>query len=203
MDMIRIGLIGINTKEKDYLGLYLGKVLSMEHKVVLVTRQQSIMGGLEDYEYNETFRIVSHIPDTIEADYLIVNHQEFDRESYDCLFFITGPKQSEVSDNEPIFNKGLLENDCVIYHNIFEDSKINGKYLSNRLKIDPQKTKVLERPINEWDLIMEMENDYDQSIGMRHMSRDYRKLIYKMLQHSTGDKDKAIKRWQKKAKRSK
>ncbi|PKM56751.1 MAG: hypothetical protein CVU98_09615 [Firmicutes bacterium HGW-Firmicutes-3] len=201
--MIRIGLIGINTKEKDYLGLYLGKVLSMEHKVVLISRQQSIMSGLEDYEYNETFRIVSHIPDAIKADYLIVDALEFDRECHDCLFFITGPKESEVSDNEPIFNKGILEKDCVIYHNIFVDSKINGKYLSNRLKIDPKKINVLERPINEWDLIMEMENDYDQSIGMRHMSRDYQKLIYKMLQHSTGAKDKAIKKWLKKAKRSK
>jgi hypothetical protein len=203
MNMIRIGLIGINTKEKDYLGLYFGKVLSMEYKVVLISRQLSIMGGLEDYEYNDAFRIVSHIPDTFEADYLIVDELEFDRESYDCLFFITGPKQSEVSDNEPIFNNGILANDCVIYHNIFQDSKINGKYLSNRLKIDPKKIKVLERSINEWDLIMEMENDYDHSIGMQHMSRDYQKLIYKMLQHSTSDKDKAIKRWLKKAKRSK
>jgi len=201
--MIRIGLIGVSTKEKDYLGLYLGKVLSMEHKVVLVTKHQSLMGALEDYEHNESFRIVNQIPDVLEADYLIVNGVDVDRESYDRLFFITGPRQSEVTDNEPIFNKGILENDCVIYHNILVDSRINGKYLNNRFKIDPNKIKVLERPFNEWDWIMEMENDYDLSIWMGHMSHDYQKLIQRMIQHIMGSKDKAIKKWLNKSKRSK
>ncbi|MDF1616895.1 hypothetical protein [Petrocella sp. FN5] len=201
--MIRIGLIGVITKEKDYLGLYLGKVLSMEHKVVLVTKHQSLMGALEDYEHNEYFRIVNQIPDVLEADYLIVNGVDVDRESYDRLFFITGPRQSEVTDNEPIFNKGILENDCVIYHNILVDSRINGKYLNNRFKIDPNKIKVLERPFNEWDWIMELENDYDLSIWMGHMSHDYQKLIQRMIQHIMGSKDKAIKKWLNKSKRSK
>ena len=203
MTMIRIGLIGINTRAKDYLGLYLGKVLSMDHKVVLVTRQQSVMGGLEDYEHNETYRIVNHIPVGFEADYLIVDGVSLDRTSYDFLFFVTGPQLSEVTDNAWIFNKGILEKDCVIYHNILVDSTINGKYLSNRFKIDLGKIKVLERPSNEWDLTMDMENDYDQSIGMRHMSRDYQKLIHNMIQHCTDDKDKVIRKWLNKAKRSK
>ncbi|MCF8017951.1 MAG: hypothetical protein K9L62_01005 [Vallitaleaceae bacterium] len=201
--MMRIGLIGINTKEKDYLGLYLGKVLSMEHKVLLVTRQQNLMGALEDYEYNETFRIMSHRPDLVEADYLIMDEVELVRDNYDYIFFITGPNQSEVTYNETIFCKAILEKDCVIYHNILVDSKINSKYLNNRFKIDPKKIHVLERPLNEWDLMMEIENDYDLTIRMRHMSKDYQKLILKMIQQSTGNKDKAIKKWFKKARRCK
>lgn len=201
--MMRIGLVGANTKEKDYLGLYLGKVLSMEHKVLLVTRQQNLMGDLEDYEYNENFRIMSHRPDLVEADYLIMDEVELDRANYDYIFFITGPKQSEVTYNETIFCKAILEKDCVIYHNILVDSKINGKYLNNRFKIDPKKIHVLERPLNEWDLMMEIENDYDLTIRMRHMSKDYQKLILKMIQQSTGNKDKAIKKWLKKARRCK
>jgi len=201
--MIRIGLIGFRTKEKDYLGLYMGKVLSMEHKVVLMTRQLNIMDKLEDYEYNDTFRMLSRRPDTLEADYLIEDVEEYDRENYDYVFFITGPKQYEVTYNEPIFSKGVLENDCVIYHNILVDSKINVQYLNNRFKIDPKKIKVLERAINEWDLAMEMENDYEPSIEMRHMSKDYQQLIQKMIQHSTKNKDKTIKKWINKARRCK
>ena len=203
--MKRIAVYGKTTREKNFLMLYLSKVLSVEHKVVLLSERDLLLNEVDCVDYNDNFVINKHIEDKESTcDFKLIDltgvFEEDKTQAFDITYFVTSPYREDIEANEAII-KGLEMPYTVIFQNLIYDLKISTKYLSKRLKITKKTHKIYEQYLNDNDLGIHIENEYDGQIVMRHLSKDYKELLLQLILDIDLGFKKPSKKWLKKAMR--
>lgn len=206
--MKRIAVYGKTTREKNFLMLYLSKVLSVEHKVALICQQNFYLGDLESVHYNEHFVIRKNDNNDKDIDEpcdfriidLVSPAPQDVMPIYDLTYLVTSSYRSDIEDNEDVI-KGIETPFTVIFQNLVYDLKISTKYLCKRLKVSSKTYKIYEQYLNENDLGILMENEYDAQIDMKHLSKSYKQLLLQLILDIDMGYKNPSKKWLRKAMR--
>lgn len=198
---------GASTEEKRHLLMYLANILSVESTVVLITDETFMLGALQQVNYNDNFVLQKHGVDAdVDVDYLLVDQsqpivtEESEHRSSlkDAVtYFVVNPKRSVVEDSEPL-TAHISDSTTVIIQNLLFDTTISSKYLMRRLKIS-NKQKLYEVYLNDRDMCIQTENEYNESLAMRHLSSSYKKLLLNLLTDLDADYKKTGKQLLKQA----
>lgn len=201
---------GVRSREKQLLLLYIGKVLSSQSKVVMLTQGSIVQKTMSRVFYNDNY----HITDVAkvemnEVDYIVLDIDERAQKvaSLDLIeqrredgidLFISDKYPSDVEQNQPITK--TLKDDCmIIYLNLLYDSKISASYLSRCYKIDKKTHHIIKHYHNERDMVIHLENEYNESLEMKGLSKAYLKVVTEVIEVITETSTKEVKVWLKKA----
>ena len=179
--MKTIGLIGKPSRDKSYLMLYLGKLLAVGDHVIIVTDNQWFMPNLDSYEYSDQLHICKEISMNEAVDYTIIDVTSVSKTKYDIALYVSGIDRSTVEANVEMF-LGSEEADekVTIFQNVLLDGKINENYLCQRFGISPKSHKVKTLYLNDNDMAVNIENDYDETLDIRGLSKIYKKLLLEL-----------------------
>ena len=202
--MTTIGFIGCSSRDKTFLMMYLGKILSMNRSVCLVTEDQWMTPALKTFELNSNFSITGLKPEEDEVGYCLLDVTEKASVILNYSFFVSGIERSSVEQNKRIFEAfGLLEEKTYVFLNLIMDSKINEKYLCNKFALVIRQVEVLSQYSNDNDVSVMIENGYNEELDLKSMSKLYKKLLMTLLDKVADVPIKEQKRWMRLAERSK
>lgn len=213
----QIMVIGENIKEKTYFLLYLGKILSQQGKTIIITKNKSLIKDINPYEYipNMYIYYISHDEFKIKEQYdFLIYEVENDKTHIDHeqeIYFITNSEKTTIEKNKKllkdIYNKAEVRLPIeIIYINLYYDSKINEKYLTNYFQDVLNETEIVNShkiPFNDIDAITNMENEYDNKLIIKTLSKEYKKVLYNVANQIMNIEPKKFKKLVKIAERSK
>ena len=176
-----IGVIGQPSRDKSYLMLYLGKLLAVTEKVVVITENQWFISNLESYEHSDHLFIGKEAPDDEEASYTLIDVQGAREARYDVALYISGIDRGTVEANVEIFG-GCVSADeqRTIFLNVLMDGKINEDYLCQRFGISQKSHQVRTLYLNDNDMAVNIENGYNDALDLRGLSKVYKKLLLEL-----------------------
>ena len=202
--MKTIGFIGQANRDKSYLMMYMGKILSQGGHVSLMTSDQWLMPELTTYEYNPNFLIGEIGPDVLASDYLLLDITDNCSLALDLVVYVSGIERNTVEINKKLFEAGNdAQAEIYIFQNVLMDGKINEKYLCLRLGISSKSHQVMCQYLNDNDLAVNIENGYNERIHIKELSKGYKKLLLELTRSCSNAGMKTTKRWLKSAERSK
>lgn len=202
--MKTIGFIGQSNRDKSYLMMYLGKILSQGGHVSLMTKDQWLMPELATYEYSPTFLIGKIGPSVLASDYLLLEITNNCSLAIDLMVYVSGIERNTVEFNKKLFETAKVAPvEIYLFQNVLMDGKINEKYLCQRLDIDRKSQQVMCQYLNDNDLAVNIENGYNERIHMKDLSKGYKKLLLELTSSCSDASIKTSRRWLKSAERSK
>ncbi len=201
--MKSIGFIGQGSREKSFLMMYLGKLLSGNGKVTIITEDQWFIPALGIFEYSPRLSIEKKEPDDLDMEYLLLDITELYEGMIDIAFYLTGIQKETVDFNTHMFNLCEAAGEkAFIFQNMLMDGKINDRYLCRRMGIDPRHQKVWCQYLNDNDLAVNVENVYDERLDMKPLSKSYKRLLMDMTGLCDDSGKRVHKRWLSEAERS-
>lgn len=202
--MKTIGFVGCTTRDKSFFMMYICKILSIEHKVVLVTENQWFINELTIFEYNDNFEIYGNSEsDKIEADYVIIDIDQPQENEYDHLYLLSSARRDDVLKNKTLIEEMELSDYGVIFQNIIIDSKIGIRYLVAKLDINIKEHKIHTQYFSDIDEAAHIENEYNERLDIRNLSKDYKHLLLLIISEWVEIKPRERRKWLRKAERSK
>lgn len=211
--MKEIVAIGKPIKEKVYFLLYLGKILSQQGKTLLITEAKELKQQVDPFEYIKNLYISNtNASDSTKYQYIINDTQniiKFNEEK--DLYLITNSEKEVISENkqllQDIYNKNKVRMPVeIIYMNLYCDSKINEKYLTNYFQNVLHEKEIMNKykiPFDDLDAITTLENEYDNKLILKTLSKNYKKVLYKVASQTLDIPDKQLRKVLKQAERSK
>lgn len=211
--MKEIVAIGKPIKEKVYFLLYLGKILSQQGKTLLITKAKELKQDIDPFEYSKNLYISNtKAIHNMKYQYIINDTQKiikFNEEK--DLYLITNSEKEVISENkqllQEIYNKNKVRMPVeIIYMNLYYDSKINEKYLTNYFQNVLHEKEIMNKykiPFDYLDAITTLENEYDNKLILKTLSKNYKKVLYKVASQTLDIPDKQLKKVVKQAERSK
>lgn len=201
--MTTIGFIGSASRDKTYLMMYLGKVLSMDSLVCLVTEDQWMTPLLATYEYNTNMIITKERQEEEACDYCLVDMTQEGDQSLQHSFFVSSIDRQSVESNKILFETyDACDEKTYILLNLIMDSKINDKYLCRKFGLSLKEHRIYRQYVNDNDLSVMIENGYNEQLDLKNMSKIYKKLLLNLLSQVTNVSLKEQKRWMRLAERS-
>jgi len=198
-----VGFIGKACWEKTYFLMYLAKILSQGEKVTLVTVNSHLTPDLEVYNHSDTLVIQKDMPERSDEGQVLVDVDRQGMKGWGKVYLVTETDRYSLEVNEDLFGTYDQEGCSWLFLNMIMDSKINEKYLTARLGIHKKESEVLLQYLNDNDLSVHMENGYNETIELRHLSKPYKKLLMRFVADISDQPVKEQGRWLKKAERSK
>lgn len=200
--MTTIGFVGSSSREKTFLMMYLGKILSSGHQVCLVTEDRWMTPILDAYEYNDRFMINKEQPEE-DLDYCLLDLTKEGGVNLDHGFFVTGIDRQSVERNKILFQDfDHLNDKTYILLNLIMDSKINEKFLCHKFGLSLKEDRIHRQYMNDNDLSVMVENGYNEQLDLKSMSKIYKKFLMQVVNQVTDASAKEQKRWMRQAERS-
>ncbi len=200
--MKRIGVIGERTIEKQYLMLYLGKLLSQTGKVYLKADQQ-FLPEADSFEYSNSF-MIGETASGMVPDYRIWDLMTLPEEAQDLWIVMTAPDRESVEYIQRQLDHRAMAGEVIfLFSGLVMDSKISVKYLCAKLGVNPNREKVFGIFIDDRDISVHLENGYNDQLAMKNLSKAYKKILLSLSMACTGVDLKTMKRHLKSAERSK
>ena len=201
--MKTIGFIGCTSRDKTFLMMYLGKILSTESRVCLVTEDRWMTPVLTTYEYNSNFMMTGLRSEVGAVDYCLLDITETGEEGFDTSFYVSAIDRQSVEQNKVLFDAyESLDEKTTILLNLILDSKINEKYLCEKFGLTMKEQRIHGQYMNDNDLSVTIENGYNEQLDLKSMSKIYKKLLMTLLSQVTEVPIKEQKRWMRSAERS-
>ena len=222
---MEVGIVGKESRSKTFLMLYLGKVLSQAMAVTVVTKDQWFIEQLEDYEYSHGLNILAAVPKAVAEEdgvydlaldkvgddsqndgmVLVDIGKAGDGRTCDKVLFLTEPDCVSVNQNLSLFKSYKKNEDpgTYVFMNLLMDSKINEKYLCNRLGINRKQDLILPLYLDDQDMAVHLENGYNNRLDMSGLSKAYKHVLLSLALTLTDSDKKTPRRWLKSAERSK
>lgn len=176
---------GHSTEEKRYMMMYLANILSTEHTVTLSIHGSFTLGKLNRINYNDNLLIQkSSQPVAGESHFHLIDQCDLEEVNLEdaqkvCTFFVVGPERSVVESSEMLVDK-LTEESVVIFQNVLYDTAISVKYLMQRLCINKDQKKYIQY-LNDRDMGIQIENGYNETLDIRYLSTEYKKMLLSLL----------------------
>lgn len=200
---MRIGMVGTYSRDKSYLMMYLGKLLSQGMKVCIITREQWFMPELDTYVINDNLVITGASSKGIDADIHLLDVAGSYHENLDKAVFVSGTDRQSVEENELLFNEhAMVEESRYLFMNVLMDSKINEKYLFTRFGLDTERDSILYQYLDDGDMAVNIENGYNDCLELRGLSKAYKKMLLALAEFSCSEEPRSLKRWLRWAERS-
>lgn len=202
--MTDIGILGSSTNEKEWFIYYIGKLLSAKNKVNIVSKHRSFLERLDNYEYSPQLIITRSKDLNFNGDYILYDMDTISEAVYDATIFYSGITKNEVTYNADLFSLcDAYSNKFYVINGILYESPINAKYLYERLGLTAGELKIETLMFNDINLSTMIENQYNDRIQIKNLSKPYQKMLSKVLQHMTHLSNKEIRQLFKVAYRSK
>lgn len=214
--MRRIEFLGKSTRDKQILMLYIGKVLSSGGRVLLKTSDSILQQEMGHFHYNDDYVVSDEERAYDSYDYVLVDLNGVEETLYEFrkpveavklegksdrihkTVFVSGCTLAEVKENER-FNGLLDESIFIIFQNMLYDTDINVRYLTRRYGIDNRHSHIAVQYINERDMAIHLENEYDSSLRLKDLSRDNHRLIMSLVCYIADTDRNTHKQWLKTA----
>lgn len=201
-----IKFYGVSNFEKQRLLLYVGKVLSVDHYVTLVTAGSFLQRTMSRIHYNDQFFITDGLDQAmIEPEYLLVDCDENsgrveNQEGQDgCLrALISGVSKSEVDKNEGVVSQ-LNDKSIIVLQGLMVDSQISEVYLKRRYKLSKKGRNLRTYYLSERDEAIHLDNDYSELLSIRGFGKSYLSLMAFLVKQISLAPDKVVRSWMKKA----
>lgn len=202
--MKRIAFVGQPSREKTFFILYMAHILSQAHKTVVQT-EDLWFSELDVHVYSDNLTILKKNREGADRDteFFLEDLYDFKDNPSTLRVLVSQANLDSVNGNQSLFERST-ENDEVIYLflGMVLDSKINEKYLCRRMGIHGHKDEVLCQYLNEKDLAVNMENEYDERLSIRGLSKPYKYLLMHVIRKVSEAPLGEQRRWLRKAERS-
>ncbi|MFP4698008.1 MAG: hypothetical protein ACLFMO_04810 [Eubacteriales bacterium] len=185
--------VGLKDLNKIWFMCYLGKLLTIKGKVNLITDYKLWEEEIQPFELCSKLDYTRRIIKTDYEDYTFVLHDIEDYRELDVLdnatvIFMTSTQRQAVNYNKSLFYKIVIDlseqvelNRYFIIYNIFLDSKINEKYIKYAYGEIMNSFDKHIIPFNEWDNMIHIENEYEEKIRLKYLSKQYKNVLNSIL----------------------
>ncbi len=214
MFMKRCLFVGKKYRDKGFLILYVGKCLSFIGKTILITCNEVQQESINPYElcHNLDLYNTSKESQGLELDaydYVLLDceQEELRINDGDWVCLITDSHKSRMIDNQKLFQQIELTKatkTILLYQNVHTDSKINEKVLNIYFEQVLETVSKFKYTLyfTEYDQVVHLENEYDNALAIKHLSKGYKKILNHLLTDITLMDSKAIRKVMKQAERS-
>lgn len=193
--MKTIYFLGKSTEEKRDLMMYIGLLLSMNHQVTLSTQWPYLLSELETVHYNDRYTITKNFDEDVDSEvlkecgYYLVDVDakpiEWNEEATYCL--VVSPKRTAVEAAES-YTTQINEQTVIVMQDMLYDTTISPKYIKKRLKLS-NKQSIHIQYLNDRDLVVHLENHYNDTLSIKHLSSTYKKHLLAVI----GELDESLK----------
>jgi hypothetical protein len=208
--MRRFYFIGTYNKDKFWFICYFAKLLSVNQRVLVITNYCLFNGDVEPLEIAMNLDVIkadSYKKD-LSSEYEFVLFDIFDENQHieedSVLIFMTSGYKKQLLKNRGVIksyeDQLLIDGNqwkCyLILYDLLLDSKINVKFLQHLLfqRLDEEKYEYISIPFNEWDMGIHMENEYEEKVNLKRLSKGYKEALKEIL---IGEKIVSIKEFKK------
>lgn len=197
-------------QHKFWLICYLSKGLAFNSKTLIVSEYDYWNKDIQPFELCSNLEIITpQCINTIDRNsyefviYDVEKSLEALKEE-DTIILTTSSDRKVVSYNKKLFKaysdsiqENIKDNKNVylVLNHIYLDSKINEKYIKHQLKgVINSDIQAFTIPFNEMDYITNIENEYDEKIKLKYLSKDYKRTLKEIIKNEVSINKKELKK---------